>query len=272
MHQSGKGCRPPCTPRTGERSDPGFKPPEARSAGFTFPLYCAAYFVFAAVGWWRRPLSRLVALSFFGYGSTSHDLVHGNLGLSRRMNDFLLCVIELLALRSGHAYRAAHLHHHARYPHADDVEATAARKSWLGALAEGPTFQIRFWLWALRNARRDRAWMIGEGGICIVLVSLAATLTPITPIFLVYAVLVILGSWPIPLLTSYIPHDPNGCDELSQTRAFRGVVASVLALEHLYHLEHHLYPAVPHQNWPKLARRLDPYLKKSGVKPVKVWF
>ena len=98
------------------------------------------------------------------------------------------------------------------------------------------------------------------------------TIVALTPIFLIYAALMILGSWPIPLLTSYVPHDPNGRDELSQTRAFRGAVASVLALEHLYHLEHHLYPSVPHQNWPKLARRLDPYLEKAGVKPVKLWF
>ena len=59
---------------------------------------------------------------------------------------------------------------------------------------------------------------------------------------------------------------------LQQTRAFRGVVASVLALEHLYHLEHHLYPAVPHHNWPMLAKRLEPYLEKAGVKFVRFWF
>jgi beta-carotene hydroxylase len=235
-------------------------------------LCCAAYFLFAVMGWWAPAVVALIGLSFFSYGSTSHDLVHGVLGLSKRANNILLCAIELLALRSGHAYRAAHLHHHARYPHFDDVESTAARKSWLGALAEGPTFQPRIWLWAMRNARRDRAWIIGEGAACVALTGLAAALTPLTPVFLAYAVLMLMGSWPIPLLTSYVPHDTHGRNELFQTRAFRGVVASALALEHLYHLEHHLYPSVPHQNWPELARRLDPYLEKAGVKPVKFWF
>ena len=46
----------------------------------------------------------------------------------------------------------------------------------------------------------------------------------------------------------------------------------MLALGHLYHLEHHLYPAVPHQNWPELARRLDPHLRRAGVRPVRLWF
>lgn len=103
-----------------------------------------------------------------------------------------LCVVELLALRSGHAYQAAHLNHHARFPHRDDIEATAARRSWL--------------------------------------------------------------------------------NELFQTRAFRGTVASIVAMGHLYHLEHHLYPSVPHHNWPELARRLNPHFERAGVKPVTILF
>jgi beta-carotene hydroxylase len=100
----------------------------------------------------------------------------------------------------------------------------------------------------------------------------AAALVVVTPIFLVYAALMVAGSWIIPLVTSYLPHDPHGKNELSQTRAFRGRLASILSLDHLYHLEHHLYPSVPHHNWPKLARRLDPYLAKAGVKPIRFLF
>ena len=40
----------------------------------------------------------------------------------------------------------------------------------------------------------------------------------------------------------------------------------------LYHLEHHLYPAVPHHHWPALARRLDPYFDAAGIVPVKFGF
>jgi beta-carotene hydroxylase len=213
-----------------------------------------------------------VALSFVTYGSVSHDLVHRNLGLPRRANDALLCVVELLALRSGHAYQAAHLNHHARYPHPDDIEATAARRSWAGALAEGLVFQPRVWLWAVRHVTQGRAWVVGEGAACLALAGLAVALFPLTPVPLAYAALMVAGSWVIPLVTSYLPHVPDVEDELSQTRAFRGVVASAVALGHLYHLEHHLYPAVPHHNWPRLARRLDPHMVLAGVLPVKFWF
>ena len=50
------------------------------------------------------------------------------------------------------------------------------------------------------------------------------------------------------------------------------LVASLVAMQHLYHLEHHLYPMVPHHNWPKLARRLDPYFKSAGVEAIVLGF
>jgi beta-carotene hydroxylase len=235
-------------------------------------VWFGAFFALAAWGWWPAAILAVVALSFVTYPSVSHDLVHRNLGLPQGVNDLLLCLIEVLALRSGHAYQAAHLHHHARYPHEDDIEAAAARRSWPGALAEGFVFQFRIWFWAVRNASRVRAWIVGECVACLALVCLTVALLPWTIAPLVYAALVVMGTWIIPLATSRIPHDPQGKHELFQTRAFRGVVASIIALEHLYHLEHHLYPAVPHHHWPALAKRLDPYLARAGVKPVKFWF
>jgi beta-carotene hydroxylase len=46
----------------------------------------------------------------------------------------------------------------------------------------------------------------------------------------------------------------------------------VIFRQHLYHLEHHLYPAVPHQRWPQLATRLDPHFDSAGVKPIVLGF
>jgi beta-carotene hydroxylase len=235
-------------------------------------VWLVAYAGFAVLGWWPAASLAVVAFSFVTYGSISHDLVHRNIGLPPAVNDVLLSVIELLALRSGHAYQAAHLHHHARYPHDDDLEATAARKSWWGAIAEGFTFQFRIWRWALRHAPQVRGWIVAEGSACVALALVAVALTPLTVVPLVWVTLVVVGSWIIPLVTSYLPHAPDAEGELFQTRVFRGVVARVVALEHLYHLEHHLYPAVPHHNWPELARRLDPFLERAGVQPVRWGF
>lgn len=235
-------------------------------------VWLTLYFSFAAWHWWAAAVVCTICLSFVTYGSISHDLVHANLGLDKRSNGFLLSVIELIALRSGHAYRLAHLHHHARYPQLDDIEGAAARMSFARTIIEGMIFQVRIWKWAVGRPSQDRAIIIFEGITCLLALILAFSLIPVTSIFAVYAVLMIMGSWVIPLVTSYFPHNPFGTEELLQTRLFRGKVFSIIALKHLYHLEHHLFPSVPHHNWPELGRRLDPYFKRAGITPIKLWF
>jgi beta-carotene hydroxylase len=214
----------------------------------------------------------LVALSFVTYGSVSHDLVHRNLGLPRRINDLLLVVIELLALRSGTAYRLAHLHHHRRYPADDDVEGAAAKMTPISVLLEGVRFQLKLFGWAWRNHPHHRKQLALEGGLILgsYLAGVAVLSWSVVPF--AHAALMTVGAWIIPLFTSYIPHNPSAKDEVHQTRAFRGVVLSLVGFEHLYHLEHHLYPAVPHHNWPELARRLEPFFGAAGVRPIRLWF
>jgi beta-carotene hydroxylase len=243
--------------------------PRQRWLTVALPFACvAAYVAFAGLGWWPPAVLAVAAYTFYSYGSTSHDLVHGNLRLPRRLNRVLLSLVELLGLRSGHAYQAAHLHHHASFPHDDDVEARAAQGSWRAALLAGPLHQPRVWWWAVRHARHDRGWMMLEGIACVALAVGAVAAWPVTPIPLIYVVLVVLGSWTFPLITAYLPHNAGGADALAQTWRFRGTVAAVVFRQHLYHLEHHLYPRVPHHHWPTLAERLDPYLDRAGVKPV----
>jgi len=234
-----------------------------------FPfLVTALFFVFAARGWWIPAILCTMVLSFITYGSVSHDLVHRNLDLPSWINEPLLAAIELLAFRSGHAYRWTHLHHHARFPSDDDIEGAAAAMPWWRALLDGVTLQPRLWAAALRHRGPHRPWALFEAAA--ILVMLAAAIR--VPALGVYALLVIAGSWIFPFITSYLVHDPHGADELSQTRLFRGRMFSLVAFEHLYHLEHHLFPQVPHQRWPELARRLDPFFESHGVRAVRFLF
>jgi beta-carotene hydroxylase len=247
--------------------------PLRRAVTLALPFLCtAAYFAAAARGWWPPAVLAVMALSFFTYGSTSHDLVHRTLGLRRWANDLLLSATELLTLRSGHAYQMAHLHHHAQFPDEDDVEGAAARMSFARALLEGPIYQLRIWPWALRRAtRRERTFILAEGALCGAMLAGSVLLLRATPVFFVYAALAIMGSWIFPLITAHLQHFPAERNALFQTRTFRGLGARIVAADHLYHLEHHLYPAVPHQHWRLLAERLDPYLAKAGVRPSRLW-
>lgn len=234
--------------------------------------WSAAYFIFAAQEAWVLAVGALIALSFVPYGSVSHDLVHRNMGLPRRINDLLLILMELLCLRSGTAYRLAHLHHHRRFPAEGDVEGAAAKMTLPHVLLEGVRFQAKLFRWAWREHPEHGRQLALEGGLILTQYLVSMATLPWTGMFFVYAALMTMGAWTIPLVTSYIPHDPRGKDEVHQTRAYRGVMLSLIAFEHLYHLEHHLYPAVPHHNWPKLARRLEPFFGASEVRLNRLWF
>jgi beta-carotene hydroxylase len=233
-------------------------------------FFFVLYWVFAFLDYWIAAVLSAMALSFSTYGSTSHDLVHENLKISKTLNTVLLSFTEAICFRSGHAYKLSHLYHHKRYPHEDDVEGSAARMTFFRSIVEGVIFQFKIYRWSLTRPEKSKYHflVLAEGFIILLLVLFCFFSLRSTYIPFVYLCLMISGSWIIPLVTSYAVHTPHGSNELQQTRLFRGKFFSIIAFDHLYHLEHHLYPMVPHKNWPKLAERLDNYFKKEGVKPM----
>jgi beta-carotene hydroxylase len=229
--------------------------------------WIAGYFLFAHEHRWVAAVGCVMGLSFMSYGSTSHDLVHHTLGLPSRLNNLLLTLIELLSFRSGTAYRLSHLHHHRHLLDCEDIEGIAAHGSLASAILSGPGMQLRLWRWAWRTHRANRPALFGEA---VAIASLAIAAIAVlrfnwTPF--IYAVLVVAGSWTFPLITVYIPHDAHGESSLARTRLFRGWLPRLIAFDHLYHLEHHLYPSVPHHHWKTLADRLDPHFERADVRP-----
>ncbi|MDB6095371.1 MAG: Fatty acid desaturase [Verrucomicrobia bacterium] len=234
------------------------------------PASCAsAYFIFAAQGWWVPAVLSVAGLMFITYVSTSHDLLHRTLGFSRRTNEVLLAVTEMLVLRSGHAFRLTHLQHHRHFPDADDIEGAVAGLSWWRALWCGVGNQTRLFIWAWSRAQPgDRRWMTLEASWAAAVMVASVVLLPWSNVLLVYVLLVVTSSWLYPLATVWIPHRIEGKDILTQTHAVRGRLIPTIFLQHTYHLEHHLYPAVSSYHWRELARRVDPFLRARGVKPV----
>ncbi len=148
------------------------------------------------------------------------------------------------------------------FPHEDDIEGAAAKMSFFRTLLEGIIFQPRIMLWAATRTASHPGRHRSKSSRHSLLLIVCFALIPRTPIFAVYAVLMIMGSWVIPLVTSYLPHNPAGRTVLSQTRLFRGKIASVIAMEHLYHLEHHLYPRcriTTGQSWRDASTHSSPH-------------
>ncbi len=221
--------------------------------------------------WWLAPV--IVFLIFVAVVTVTHDVVHDSLGLSPRQTEWALFFFGAVLLESGHAYRTTHLQHHRVFPSPDDPEGDPARMTFWRAVLYGPLFLPRLWWWAYRQSRgrtQQRRWLLLEATWAIAAPLAGLLLCPRTPILLVYAVLVITGSWVYPLLTVYLPHHNYGDTPLIQTSTLRGWIIPALFLELTYHLEHHLYPAVPSHNLPQLSRRLTPAFQQAGVQPRRV--
>ena len=69
----------------------------------------------------------------------------------------------------------------------------------------------------------------------LTLVAFSILLYPITPVLLVYVILVYVGSWVYPLFTVYIPHNAHEKYPIFQTKAFRGKIISTIFAHHNYH-------------------------------------
>jgi beta-carotene hydroxylase len=232
----------------------------------------AAYAVAAWLGWWwATPV--IVFLIFVAVVTVTHDVVHGSLGLSPRQTEWALFLFGAMLLESGHAYRLTHLQHHRAFPGPDDPEGDPARLSFWGAALYGPCFLPRLWWWAYRRSSSwggARGWLLAEASWALAVPAAGILLWSWTPALLVYAILVVIGSWVYPLLTVYLPHHSYGSTPLTQTSSLRGRLVPALFLELTYHLEHHLYPSVPSHHLPELARRLDPFFQEHGVQTRRV--
>jgi fatty acid desaturase len=221
--------------------------------------------------WWLTPV--VVFGIFVAVVTVTHDVVHRSIGLGPKGTEWALFLCGLVLLESGHAYRATHVQHHRIFPHEDDPEGYPAHLSFLGAVFYGPVFLVGLWRWAFRRAAGDRVqrtWLVVEASGPVLVVAAGVALWPATPAVLVYAAMAIVGSWVYPLLTVYLPHHDFGDTPLTQTRTLRGRIIPAVFLELTYHLEHHLYPAVPSHHLAELGRRLDPFLASQGVRPRKV--
>lgn len=244
-----------------------------RRIALSRPVVAVACFGLAAGlrWWWLTPVAMFAV--FVAVVTVTHDVVHRSLGLGRRAGDWALFGLGLVLLESGHAYRTTHRQHHRTFPADGDPEGYPARLGFAGAVAYGPVFLIRLWVWSFRRRRgdrRERAFLLAEAAALPAAAAVAAALWPLTPGPAVYVAGAVAGSWVYPLLTVYLPHHDFGDDPLTQTRTLRGRLVPALFLELTYHLEHHLYPQVPSHHLAELARRLDPVLARAGVTPTRV--
>ena len=215
--------------------------------------WLAASLLAAGYGWY--PIALPLSFMFFLTGLRQvHGAFHHSLGIARGPNDALLAVMSVLMLGSMHAVQFNHLRHHAHCMADDDVEAMSAKMPAWRALVSGPLFPVRLHAAAWRlSSTRVRRWMLLELALTAGVV--AAAWGQDAEWLRYHVVAMAVGQ----CLTSFfavwtVHHD---CDEQSFARTIRGALKGLVTYEMFYHLEHHLFPAVPTRRLPELARRLD---------------
>lgn len=185
----------------------------------------------------------------------AHDTYHASIGVPRKWLDAVLLVLTFTMLCSTHAIRHTHLVHH-RNPLGDgDEEGGWARQQAWRALAFGVLFSIRTHAQALRTGSlRTRRWVCAElaliAAVCLVAASTEQA-------WLRYHVVAMIGSnMLVGFFAVWSVH--HGCEAKGVfARTERRTWINRLTVHLLYHVEHHLYPAVPANHLPALAGRLD---------------
>ena len=216
-------------------------------------------------GWFA--VGAVSAFMFFLTGlRQAHGAQHYTLGIPRPAQDALLAILSVLMLSSLHALQATHMHHHRHALKESDIESATARMSWWRAVVSGPWFIIALNREGYRLTwPRRRGWIWGEwAGIGVyVLAVLGWGPTGLQ----LFVATMALGECLTGFFAVWTVH--HDCDPRTQlARTQRGWWKTSLTYQMFYHVEHHLFPAVPTARLPELAARVDrvmPHLRQQQV-------
>lgn len=185
-----------------------------------------------------------------------HNAYHYALGISRRATEFVMFVLSVLMLGSMHAVQINHLRHHRDCLGPDDVEAMSAHLPAWRAVLIGPWFPLRLHAKAIEVATpRQRRWIAAE--LVANAIWIALVFAVWKQALLEYHVFAMAAGQ---CLTAFfavwtVHHDTE--DAPFPARTIRDSLKSRVSYAMFYHVEHHLFPAVPTCHLAMLAARLD---------------
>lgn len=196
----------------------------------------------------------------------AHDCYHASIGVPRRWLNLMLLVLTLTMLCATHAIRHTHLEHHKNPLGEDDTEGRWARQSAWRALVLGPLFSIRTHAQALRTGSANtRRWTWIELALIAGVWALAIFGGPL---WLRYHVIAMMAANAlVGFFAVWSVH--HGCEaDAVFARSERRRWCNWLTVNLLFHVEHHLFPAVPANHLPALALRLDAAAPQWRGQPV----
>lgn len=221
---------------------------------------------FLALSWWAFSQSHygLAVIGSYFFVITAyrqgHDIFHQALGLPRRLNTGLLFLISIFSFTSLHSMKYSHLLHH-RQPLSDgDTEGYLAKLSWCQALAGGLLFRYRLYKHGFALTPNSQKPKLIIESLAILAMTVATFVTQAEILLYQFVVMFVMNAFAGVIAVWALHHDCEPSDNgqmLTNARTERHPLVNALSFNLFYHAEHHLFPAVPTQNLPKLAERLD---------------
>lgn len=227
-----------------------------------------------------HPLLALPALllhggcyGFLGWAGAGHELSHRTVFRSRRLNDAFLALFAFLSWNNPVYFRASHARHHQKTVHADaDFEVrlpqTTQRADWLWAVTLDVPALVRAVRIVIENAcdivkgpagrqmfadraspaRRElvRTARLTLAGHALLAVAFVAT--GCWELLLLVTFAPFIGDWPVKLLAlaQHYGMEPDVDDFRRNSRTvLLHPACAWLYWQMNYHIEHHMYPAVP---------------------------
>jgi fatty acid desaturase len=212
-------------------------------------------FIFAGLQWYV--LALFCSFMFFLTGLRQvHNAFHFALGISRPATHWVMFVLSIVMLGSMHAVQINHLRHHQHCMQDEDIEAKSATMKWWQALLFGPVFP-----WILHKkafevgTKTQKKWMSAELVANVIVLILVFVILDIS-ILKYHVSAMLIGQCMTAFFAVWTVHHDTE-DHVYMARTVRNEFKRVVTYNMFYHMEHHLFPAVPTRRLHILAKRLD---------------
>lgn len=183
----------------------------------------------------------------------NHEAIHGHLGFTAPGHRLVMHALSALMLGSNNAVAFNHLQHHRHNGTPADIEGKAGRMNGWRVLLYGPLFPVEMHLDAWRRggrALRRRMLIDAAGNLALFAAAVAL------PVLRYHIAAVAAAQCLTAFFAVWITHHDTDHDGLG-ARTQRSRLVNLLSYSMFFHLEHHLFPAVPVKRLARLADRLD---------------
>ena len=195
-----------------------------------------------------------------------HNGFHNSLGTNKFLTWFTLYSNSILMMVSIHAVKFNHIRHHKYCLTDEDYEGKSAGMTWYGAILYGPIHIFLIHKITLQLGNKSYVKNVLFELFSILIFALLVFYFQIH--FLIYHIFImILGEFLMAFFAVWtVHHDTHDYPEFARTQISKW--KNKISFSMFYHLEHHLFPAIPTIKLPELARRIDkvlPELEKKNT-------